>query len=447
MLFISFDYGESWEPALYDLSVGNIHFETSYMRPEYNGGHSLIHWLSDVKINPFNPDEVWFNSGTGVFKSDNFTSDDRSFTDCCRGIEETVHLNVYSPAEGRVKALAILGDLGGFAFTDLDKPCQNSFADAEGNRYITCINADFSDVHPEFVVVTPRGNWTGKTKGGLIVSRDYGLTFERLPLPFGISGYLDTRFREIEQPNVNAGWAALSADAKTIVYCVAEGTDLFMEGIIVSHDLGRSFQKVRIFAQDGTELSHRAMHMKVFSDRVNESLFYGFGDDFSVYISRDGGNAFYQAVTEGLPEGKMLFGLIDCADKTEIRGEAGKEGIFYMAVGKYGLWKLFFDAEKCRVKGKLLTKKGESVFRMGLGLLHQDGDYRKDNKAIYICGVIQHSYGFFRSMNEGRSWEKINDDTQQFGEINSIDGDSRKAGRFFIATGSFGVKYGEPSGD
>ena len=25
---------------------------------------SGVHWLSDIKINPFDPDEVWFNSGT-----------------------------------------------------------------------------------------------------------------------------------------------------------------------------------------------------------------------------------------------------------------------------------------------------------------------------------------------------------------------------------------------
>lgn len=165
MVFISKDYGESWEAALYDLSLGNMHFESAYMRPEFNGGHNLIHWLSDIKINPFQPDEVWFNSGTGVFRSSNFTRDDRSFCDCCKGIEETVHLNVYSPVGGPVKAIDIVGDLGGFAFTDLDTPCENSFADGEGNRYITCINADFSDEKPQVLAVTPRGNWKGKTKG------------------------------------------------------------------------------------------------------------------------------------------------------------------------------------------------------------------------------------------------------------------------------------------
>ena len=50
----------------------------------------------------------------------------------------------------------------------------------------------------------------------------------------------------------------------------------------------------------------------------------------------------------------------------------------------------------------------------------------------------------FRSFDEGRTWEKLNNDAQQFGDINSMDGDSREPYVFYIATGSFGVKYGKP---
>ncbi len=40
-------------------------------------------------------------------------------------------------------------------------------------------------------------------------------------------------------------------------------------------------------------------------------------------------------------------------------------------------------------------------------------------------------------------YERLNQDNQMYGEINSIDGDKRKFGRFFLATGSRGVLYGE----
>ena len=112
-------------------------------------------------------------------------------------------------------------------------------------------------------------------------------------------------------------------------------------------------------------------------------------------------------------------------------------------MGKYGLYRLKVDPETKEIQFVRLTKEGESVFRMGLGVLPGQ-DYRTGNKAFYICGIIEEQYGFFRSFDEGRTWEKLNNDAQQFGDINSMDGDSREPYVFYIATGSFGVKYGKP---
>lgn len=460
MVFISCDYGQSWQTALYDLSIGNMSFKTPYMKPEYNGGHSLIHWLSDIKINPFCADEVWFNTGTGVFAGHDFTKKERSFQDCCDGIEQTVHLNVYGMPAGPVAALDIVGDLGGFAFKEPGTLCENSFADSDGNRYITCINADFPDRHPETVVVTPRGNWKGRTKGGLILSHDYGQSFERIALPYGISDYLDERFRQIESPNVNSGWAAISADGTAVVYGVAEGVDLYAKGLIVSGDCGQSFEKSRIYDETGAEISDTREHIKVFADRVNPNRFYGFGDGLKTYLSGDRGKTFRQFSGALFPE-ELCLGLIDCADKTEIRGEAGKEGVFYAALGSFGLYKIIFPADSSAVGesavdlsavdesgqtliSRRLSKEGEAVYRAGLGLISPGADYLSDGKALYICGEMEGNYGFFRSFDDGGSWEKINDELQQFGDINSIDGDCRVFGRYYIATGSFGLKYGEP---
>ena len=141
-VYRSFDYGQTWEEVLYNLEKGELAFRTSYMKPQYNGGGSIIHWLSDFKINPFDENEGWFNTGTGVFRTQNLTKNKVVFSDWCDGLEETVHLNLYSPPAGDVQLIDILGDLGGFAFRDLDTPCDNYFDDADGHRYMTCINAD-----------------------------------------------------------------------------------------------------------------------------------------------------------------------------------------------------------------------------------------------------------------------------------------------------------------
>lgn len=67
-VFASMDAGEHWLPVLCGLSVGKFSPEAvSYMKPEYNGGGSILHWLSDIKINPHRPDEAYVTTGTGIF--------------------------------------------------------------------------------------------------------------------------------------------------------------------------------------------------------------------------------------------------------------------------------------------------------------------------------------------------------------------------------------------
>ena len=62
---------------------------------------------------------------------------------------------------------------------------------------------------------------------------------------------------------------------------------------------------------------------------------------------------------------------------------------------------------------------------------------------LYLCGIIDGAYGFYRTADACRTYERLNTRKQMYGEINSIDGDKRTFGRFFLATGSRGVLYGE----
>ena len=63
-----------------------------------------------------------------------------------------------------------------------------------------------------------------------------------------------------------------------------------------------------------------------------------------------------------------------------------------------------------------------------------------------MAAVIEGEYGFYRTTDDGQTFVRINDANQMFGQPNSIDGDSRVYGRFYVATGSLGLVYGEPVG-
>lgn len=435
-IYLSHDQGKTWTTILHGLHTGKLDFRLSYMRPEYNGG-SLVHWMTDVKIDPHRPDTAWFNTGTGVFRTQNLRDNVVVWQDWCDGMEETVHINVHAPASGRVQVLDMIGDLGAFAFTDVDRHCENTVANAHGDRWITCLSCDWPDADPDHIIVAARGNWTGRTLGGVIVSRDGAQSWKRLPTPQGLGDDLDALLKRIERPNTNAGWVAMSADGSSYVWAVAERIFLHARNLIVSHDQGQTFRRSAVLDMQGQPVEGM---MKPLADRCMPNVFYGFGDKGEIYVSTDSGDTFRQkAAPMDFPA--VHFGKVDCADQTEIRIAAGEPGVMVIATGE-GLWKLVYDPATDEFTGKRLTKEGDKAFCVGLGLGRPGGDYASEPKAIYFNGVIDGTYGFYRTFDECATIERINTDKQMYGRIHSIDGDKRVFGRFFLATGSSGLLYG-----
>lgn len=442
-VFYSTDYGEHWLPVLHGLQIGTMDFDdVSYMKPEYNNNGNIIHWLSDIKIDSFHSNRAIFNTGTGIFMTENLTDINTGssviWKASCKGLEETVHLNVYSPPGGEIQLIDIIGDLGGFAFTDLTRPAENSFADENNNRYITCLNADYPDSNPEFVAVTARGNWTGKTTGGIIWSEDQCKTWTRLPDPTSITEKIDALVEAIRRPNTNSGWTALSADAKTLVWCVADRARLPIDAVVFTEDLGNTWTKCRVFGEHNQPIEEISQTLKVLSDRVDPNVFYGFGDNSAVYISTDRARTFYQITIQGdFP--KLGLGGIEGKMPAEIRVESGKPGIVWIATGDSGLWRIAFIRESKNAAFSRVTKEGDIIFRQGMGMAAPGSLYN----TLYVNGLINGEYGFYRSLDEGGTWQRINEENQMYGNILSIVGDPRIFGRFYIATGSRGVLWGQ----
>lgn len=442
-IYRSDDYGMTWVPIMSGLDIGRIDFNVSYHKPEYNGNDSLIHWMSDLKINPFDSNMALFNTGTGVFMTENLQSADLDapviWSDCSDGMEETVHLNIYSPPAGDVKLIDIIGDYGGFAFKDLDHQAENTFANEQGDRWITAMNADFSDYDPRYLVVAPRGNWKGKTKGGIILSKDQGDHFVQLNNPYGLSEHIDSLLDYLKTPNVTAGWVALSSDTKSIVWGI--GLPIYTSTLVYTWDEGAHWGKSKIIKRTGEDITYEQLPFKVFSDRVNPETFYGFGDHRhgeGFFVSNDRGATFHQIeAPSGFP--KTNLAGIDSEQAYEIRVESEREGVIWMAMNEHGLWKIRFDGERSCFVGCKMTDETMTTKRIGLGKALEGTTV----KTLFTSGTIQGAYGFYRSHDEGSTWIRINDDTTQFGDIRSISGDPRVFGRIYVATGTRGVVYGD----
>jgi hypothetical protein len=172
---------------------------------------------------------------------------------------------------------------------------------------------------------------------------------------------------------------------------------------------------------------------------VDPEVFYGFGDTSMMYISTDRARTFDQiTVPEDFP--KLELGGMDGRMPAEIRVEAGKPGIVWVAAGEGGLWRIHFHKNEKRADFIKVSKDGDKIFRQGMGMAAPESIHH----TLYVNGMIDGVYGFYRSFDEGRNWQRINNDNQMYGDIRSIIGDPRTFGRFYIATGSRGVLWGEP---
>lgn len=451
-ILASCDCGENWTYILRGLRAGKIDFSAvPYMKPEYNGGGSIVHWITDIKINPFDSDMAVFNTGTGIFVTNNLTALKSGETVCfkplCDGLEETVHLNVYSPPSGDVKCLDICGDLGGFCFKDLDKPCENTFADEKNDRYITALNADFTEANPNIFIATPRGNWTGRTQGGVIISKNQGDDWKLLKYPYGLTEKIDGIIERIKRPNTDSGWVAFSADNKRIIWGMAS-RGFESDAVVYTDDEGESWKQSKFLDSDLKPLES-TVTVRVYGDRTDKDVFYGFATErlsreqmreqrkipkIYLFISLDKGETF---VCHDLPE---LAIRNDNWHHSEVRLEPGKTGVIWACAGKDGLWKIIYDKNTDKITCEQITKPGDSSKGIGFGKKAENSEYN----TLFTSGRFSGTYGFWRSTDYGKSWVLISNGRQHFGDIISISGDPRVFGRLYIATGSRGLFYGEP---
>lgn len=432
-VFISHDNGKSYD-VIRSTDIGNVKVDVPYLKPEYNGGRLPLHWTSCLRIDPFRPDYAVINTGTGVFALNDINGVQPYISTHTIGIEETVHMNIYGLPGGKNRVIDLVGDLGGFAFSDLSSPCENSFADENGHRYITCLNADFLHNDPDTFIATARGNWTAHTKGGVILTRDGGDSFMNIGYPMGISPQLDEISELIRHPNTNSGWAAITADGKYILWTLAHKWMQIPCFAAVRYDIGeKTFTKIKIYDLNGCDISDSEHHIKIFSDRSDPERAYGFGENGQLYASFDGGESLRQmSVTGGFPECRMSG--IDGFKGGEIRFLHNKSGVCYAALKEHGLWRLEFGEDS--VSAMQIADSFVKTVGFGMG-------ESEDIPALYISGVLFSEYGFWRSFDLGESWARINTDTQMFGGIVSMDGDLREKGRVYIASGTRGGLYGD----
>jgi len=367
--------------------------------------------MATIVIDPFNSDRMMWGTGATVYGTNNLTNWDKNrrilVEVMAEGIEECAVLDLVAPTSGPVHLYSGMGDIGGFAHTNLNRAMPMIV-----NPKIDGVNSvDYAANNPRYVlrmggdeVWTPDG---GVKRTVLGISSDYGRTWKPA---------------ETMLPGTQGGWSglvAVSADGKVIVW-----TDRTV-GTHWSNNEGRNWNASAGLPAD----------VKVVSDRVNPNKFYAFGKSASgnaaVWASVDAGKTFTEANRSVFGPG--ISDEIWSHERKNFKAVVGMEDHLWLSGGTAGL---FHSMDGGRTWEKI--SNFENIPIIGLGKEAPGADYQ----ALYTNAKLNGKWGIFRSDDKGQTWIRINDDTKQFGSANTaITGCPRTYGRVYLATNGRGIQY------
>jgi photosystem II stability/assembly factor-like uncharacterized protein len=408
-IFRSTDGGATWKPIFGGGGVYN-YSAAPYVRS------TPIHWLFDIEIDPTNPDHAVFTTGYGGWETFDLTAADRGkpthWSILASGIEETVALELNSPAQG-AHLITAIGDYGGFVHWDLDHPA------------------------PEGASAPPRmGNTTGVASAALrpeVVVR-VGISAEhKLGENIGYSLDAGRTWKPTSAaptPESHSGSIAVSADGSTWLWTPER------EPAYVTHDLGVTW----------TAAQGLPSGIRVIADPMDPQSFYAISfADRTIYRSTDAGGAF-TAAHFALPGAPSV-------PATSSRGDnRGGQDRIYAAPGRAAdIWIAAFDGLYHALPPGPQPDGGsvnfarlpgvEEIHAFGFGKAAPNQTY----PALYLVGTVQSQPGIFRSDDEARTWVRINDDQHQWGLVLQVSGDPRLYGRVYVGTHGRGVFYGDPA--
>lgn len=373
-----------------------------------------IHWLFDIEIDPANPNHAMFTTGYGGWETFDLTASDHNkpthWSVMASGIEETVALQLDSPVRG-AHVITAIGDYGGFVHWDLNRPAPDG--SSAPPRFGNTTGLASATLQPQVIV---RVGWSAKhtPDKNISYSLDEGRTWQ------GTATTLATGSR--------FGSIAVSSDGKTWVW-TPDGAQSYF-----THDRGNTW----------TQSIGLPANLRLIADPIAPQTFYAISlPDQTLFRSTDSA-ATFRAQKFTLSDGPLLIGQ-------SLRGDPrGGEDRLYAAPGRtHDLW---FAATNglyhAAIESNFPSQKSVSFNRMpevseiqafGFGKAAPNHAY----PALYLAGTVQGQPGVYRSIDEGQSWVRINNDRYQWGLILQIAGDPRLYGRVYVGTHGRGTLYGD----
>ena len=414
VIYRSTDDGATWRdvstrkvPGLPSSNSPNLatHSNTNAPYVGAPGTVSTGNWNTGLAIDPFNPDHAIYTFGGGLWITNDLTRADPSATSQGvvdwnfqdDGIEETAVIILLAPPSGNTILLSGIGDIYGFAHTDLTvSPAQGNFK----NPSAMPSSMDFVQNTPTTVVRVTDGTYGASPLG--VISTDGGMNW--------------TGFAAIPAGTKGGGTIAIAADGSSMVWATEDTASVWY-----SNNGGATW----------TASTGIAAQSQVVSDRAKAGVYYGYnGSTGTLTMSTDGGATFTTLQT-GLPiaaafmAAPTLYSLPDAQGDLWLTSGGNANGL-YTNTGS-------------AASPQLTTVAGvQQSNYLGYGMAAPGSS----KLTLFLSGTIGTQWGLYRSTDGGISWIRINDDAHQYGGIGPVAGDMRTFGTVYFTGSGRGILWG-----
>lgn len=365
------------------------------------------HWIAGLAVDPFDAGRIAYTTGATVYATDDWRGG--RWTPWTDGVEETAIVSLASPTGG-AQLISGFGDIAGFVHDDFAVSPPGMHLDP---HLVTTINLDYAGRAPEIVVRSGRVHEGWKTEATLALSKDGGRAWRPVTLP----AYAEVGETEVKRHDL-LKTPAITVSADGAVLAVATPTPLF------SHDGGATW----------TSGYNAPRETRAVADKVDPKRFYML--DFAsakLFVSNDGGHRFRAAAT--LPGDLWKARTYNVETPWPLVASPFAAGDLWLNIGG--------TLHRSRDGGRsfAVQSKGLEIKRFALGK-PAEGSVEP---TVFAFGTRAGLAGIWRSTDAGKSWLRVNDDANQWGNrIRVIEADPRIFGRVYVGTDGRGLLYGEP---
>lgn len=388
-IFLSRDGGAHWTALR-----AKSRFTTRF---PWREGEGMGSWLSDVKLNPFDPDEMIYGNGGGVWMTRNLSAADSGktveFDFAVDDLEETAIIQMVSPPAGAT-LIAALGDVGGGSWDDVTKsPPASALFQGGTHRSV-----DVAWLKPAFVARSLDNKPFG------YYSEDGGIRWTAFPsappyTPQDAQGNWRTM-----------GKLAVSAEGTSIVWTIPRDKAYY------SFDKGATWTPSTGLPQDTQG------RLVAVADRAVNGVFYVHDrPGGQILISVDGGKSF-KSVIKGVP-------AVADWEGSELAVAPGRARDLWLG-GSFGL---LHSGEPAKPMAAI--KDVEQAWSISFGKAPPGRTY----SAVFLAGKVKGQTGLWRSDDEGQSWARIH----AFNDSGVLAGDPLEYGTVYVSRGSGGIIVGK----